>query len=327
MSNTGRLLLHGAEVDSVFELLGDGENDITYSVGWVLSNVNLFLRKFIEKVSDKKYSFKNVVVRLQEYGKYGKDKISFTDIELLIDNKLFCIIEAKKGWNLPTKYQLEKYRARFEDYPSHEHKLVVISECKKEYAKGELKEYRLGLPAEFISWQDIYDTIDKIYHRCGNHDKRLLGQLDSYFKKVITMQDKESNMVFCVALRSEKPKWSRLSYIDIVRKKRRYFYPVGSGWPKEPPNYIAFRYGGELQSIHHVDDYEIVTKMYKHLPVDKEEWEPFFLLKLGSPFRPNKQVKNGKIYPSQHLWCMLDTLFTCRTIRAARDLTDKRLSR
>lgn len=324
MSDMGKLLVRGVEVDSVFELLGNEENDITYSVGWVLSNVNLFLRKFIEKISDKKYSFDDVVVRLQEY---GKDK-SFTDIELLINNKLFCIIEAKKGWNLPTKSQLKKYRSRFEDYPSHEHKLVVISECKKEYAKGELKEYRLGLPVEFISWQDIYDIIDKTYPRCGNRDKRLLYQLDSYFKKVITMQDKESNMVYCVVLSSEKLKWSRLSYIDIVRGKRRYFYPVGyGGYPKEPPNYIAFRYGGELQSIHHVDGYEIVTKMYKHLPVDKEEWDPTFLLKLGPPFRPNKQVKNGKIWRNARLWCMLDTLFTCRTIRGARDLTKKRLSR
>jgi len=323
MSDMGKLLVHGHEVDSVFELLGYKENDITYSLGWVLSSVDLFLRKFIEKISDKKYSFDDVVVRLQEYGKVK----SFTDIELLINNKLFCIIETKKGWNLPTRSQLKKYRSRFEDEPSHEHKLVVISECKKEYAKEELKEYRLGIPVEFISWQDIYGIIDKTYPRCGNHDKRLLDQLDSYFKKVITMQDKESNMVFCVSLGSGTPKWSRLSWIDIVRKKRRYFYPVGSGWPKEPPNYIAFRYWGELQSIHHVDGYEIVTKMYKHLPVKKEEWDPTFLLKLGPPFRPDKQVKNGKIYPSQHLRCMLDTLFTCRTIREARDLTDKRLYR
>jgi hypothetical protein len=324
MSDTGKLLVRGAEVDSVFELLGYEENDLTYSIGWALSNVDIFLRKLIEKVSDKKYSFKDVAVRLQEYGKHG-DERSFTDIELLIDNKLFCIIEAKKGWNLPTEHQLKKYISRFEDYPSHEHKLVVISECKKEYAKGELKEYKVGLPVEFISWQDVYKIVGKIYPRCGYHDKKLLDQLDSYLKKVIAMQDKESNMVFCVSLGSGTPDWSRLSWIDIVEKKRRYFYPVGSGWPKEPPNYIAFRYRGELQSIHHVDRYEIVTKMYKHLPVDKDEWDPTFLLKLGPPFRPNKQVKNGKIYPSQHLWCMLDTLFTCHTIKEARDLTDKRM--
>jgi hypothetical protein len=71
-------------------------------------------------------------------------------------------------------------------------------------------------------------------------------------------------------------------------------------------------------------DYEIVIKMYEHLPVDKEEWPPHFLLTLGKPFKPAKEVKNGKIYPNQHLWFDLDTVFTCKTIQEARDLSQKR---
>lgn len=104
-----------------------------------------------------------------------------------------------------------------------------------------------------------------------------------------------------------------------------YFYPVGTGgWPKDPPNYIAFRYYGKLQSIHHVEDYEIITKMYEHLFVDKEEWEPMFLLKLGRPFRPAEEVKTGNIYKNGRIWLDLDTLFTSETIREAYDISKKR---
>ncbi|MCG2728873.1 MAG: hypothetical protein L6276_01100, partial [Acetobacterium sp.] len=46
-----------------------------------------------------------------------------------------------------------------------------------------------------------------------------------------------------------KPESFGLSWIDIVEKRNKYFHPMGmNGWPKEPPNYIAFRYYGKLQS-------------------------------------------------------------------------------
>jgi hypothetical protein len=64
--------------------------------------------------------------------------------------------------------------------------------------------------------------------------------------------------------------------------------------------------------------------MYEHLPVKKEEWEPTFLLKLGKPFKPAKEVKNGRIYAKQHLWFDIDAVFTCDTIFEARNLTQKR---
>jgi hypothetical protein len=99
----------------------------------------------------------------------------------------------------------------------------------------------------------------------------------------------------------------------------------GGGWPKDPPNYIAFRYDSKLQSIHRIDDYEVVTNMHKQITeIPNEEWEPHFLYKLGPAFRPANEVKTGKIYPNGRVWCMLDTLFTCDTISKARDISQKR---
>jgi hypothetical protein len=53
-----------------------------------------------------------------------------------------------------------------------------------------------------------------------------------------------------------------------------------------PPNYIAFRYGGQLRSINHVDDYVIATEMSDVLPVPPTLWDPHFVLTLGPAIRP-----------------------------------------
>jgi len=316
-----RLLLHGEDVQSIFDLLGYDENGLTYALGLTLSENKELLKMLINRISNENYRCEDCEVRLQEFGK--KDR-GFTDIELLIDNRLFVIVEAKIGWNLPAQEQLDKYTLRFDEYKPYSRLLVVISECQKEYAEREIRNLNLKVPIEYISWQETLSFIEQAYSISTSYQKRMLKHLEEYFKKVITMQDRNSNKVFCVALGSGKPEYSKLSWIDIVKKKRRYFYPVAKGWPTDPPNYIAFRYYGKLQSIHHVDDYEIVTKMYEHLPVKKEEWDPTFLLKLGKPFKPAREVKNGNIYPKQHLWFDLDTVFTCKTIQEARDLTQKR---
>lgn len=321
-----RIILHGEEITNLFDLLGKKENDLTYSLGWVLSKCSTFLKVFIKKITGKNFSHEDNVIRLQEFGK--KDK-GFTDIEIVVGDKLFCIIEAKIGWNLPTKAQLKRYISRFKEYKSFDNKLVVISECKKEYAKKELDKIGLNLPIEFISWQEVYTLIEKVYTRCGNYEKKLLNELETYLNGVITMRDTRSNMVYCVSLGQWAPEWSSISWIDIVEKKKRYFYPVGKGWPPDPPNYIAFRYDGKLQSIHHVESYEIVTTtLHSHIPeIKDEEYEPspLFLLKLGPSFKPKHEVKNGKIWPNGRYWCMLDALFTCKTIKRAVKLTKKRL--
>jgi len=44
-------------------------------------------------------------------------------------------------------------------------------------------------------------------------------------------------------------------------------------------------------------------------------------------FAPNREVRVGGIYPNGRVWCMLDTLFTSRTIARARDISKKRWER
>ena len=140
------------------------------------------------------------------------------------------------------------------------------------------------------------------------------------------MQNIDSNLVYVVSLGSGTPDGWNISWIDIVKRRLRYFHPMGgSGWPKDPPNYIAFRYFGKLQSIHHIEDYEVVINLHKKIrEIPNKERDPHFLYKLGPAFYPSNEVKTGNIYRNGRVWCMLDTLFTCDTISKARDVSNKR---
>ena len=144
---------------------------------------------------------------------------------------------------------------------------------------------------------------------------------------VITMQNRFTNWVYVVSLGSDIPEWSDISWIDIANKKLKYFYPFDhKSWPNEPPNYIAFRYYSKLQSIHHIERYQVAEEMHSNIPEIKAgAWEPHFLFDLGKPFRPDHDVPTGpRIKRANRVWVLLDTLFTSDTISDALTETEKR---
>jgi hypothetical protein len=164
--------------------------------------------------------------------------------------------------------------------------------------------------------------------------KRLLGELHRYLKGVMTMQDVTSNMVYVVSL-STKPiaGTSGLSTIEVLERLGRYFCPVGGtgpgGWPKEPPNHLGFRYHGRLQEIRHVEGYTVRLAPWEGIPelagrVAVPEHQQFDF-ELGPPIRPEHEVRTGNLFRAQRVWCALDLLLTCQTIREARDNTQERL--
>jgi hypothetical protein len=167
----------------------------------------------------------------------------------------------------------------------------------------------MDIPIKYLSWKDVAALVLISQKGASHREKHLLEELLEYLRGLITMQNQSSNWVFIVSLGSNTPDWSTISWIDVVEKKSLYFHPVGNGWPKEPPNYIAFRYNGQLQSIYHIESYEIVENINNHIPeMSPGIWEPHFLYKLGPAIKPNKTVKTGNIYRNGRVWCMFDTL-------------------
>ena len=190
----------------------------------------------------------------------------------------------------------------------------------------------VNIKVENISWRDIYNYSEKARINCSHTERRLLIELNKYLENIMTMQNRDSNLVYVVALNNDFPTpGATITHIDIVNKKHKYWHAIGGkgrgGRPKEPPNYIAFRYRGELQSIHHVESYEIFTDPHKIIKeVPSTDWgRPHFAYSLGKGFKPANVVKTGNIFANGSVWVMLDTLFTCKTISEARDVSKKRL--
>lgn len=328
LSMTTELLLHNRRVDSVFNLLGEKENDITFSVGWALSRSPSFLKEFLRSSAVwTRQVGSDTAIRLQTH----EPRKGITDIEIESADDFFLIVEAKRAWDLPSKAQLRTYLRRnsFSSSRARRKAIVVLSECTREYAKANLQvPSHPGSPVIPISWKSVYDCCLRARRRSSHTEKRLLHELATYLESIMTMQNKESNWVYVVALggTDRTPKKWQITFRDLVNEKRRYFHPLGqAGWPSEPPNYIAFRYHGRLQTIHHIESYAVFTnphKIFREIPTQK--WVQHIVYRLGPPISPGREVRTGKIFRNGRVWCMLDTLLTCNTISDARDLSKKR---
>jgi hypothetical protein len=314
------LFLHGRRIESVFELLGRKENDITFSVGYALSRSPGLLKVLVQRVFQDLSIPDDTDIRLQEHVSEG----GFTDIEIL-GHDLHIICEAKRGWSLPNLRQVELYAERIQRSRAANAAMVVMSECGSHYAKLHLPPAVKGFPVHHLSWPDIHQLATGAGR--SNAEKRLLHDLQRYLRSFISMQNVTSNLVYVVVLGGGTPEWSPYSWKQIVQEHHTYFHPVGgSGWPKEPPNYIAFRFDGRLQSIHHIDSWTITDERSEALPgLEPENWGPHFVYKLGNPIFPPRAVPNGSLYPNGRVWAMLDLLLTSDTISQARDRTRERM--
>jgi hypothetical protein len=323
------LYIFNDKVDSIFQLLGQNENDISYSVGYTFGTCHHFLQKFLQHINiNIPFQPGKIKIRLQTH---EKEK-GFTDFELLQEGEFHIIIEAKRGWTFPTRTQLDKYASRpsFKNSTARDKRIVVFNESIPAFTKTHFSITDIqSIPVEVISWKDI-QKLTKISISIGRDaENRLLRDLNIYLDKISSMQKIDSNWVYVVSLGGGIPaNWS-ISWQDIVNKHLKYFHPVGGGkggWPAEPPNYIAFRYGGQLQTIHHIEKYEVFTDpstLFDTIPT--VNWEPHYLYDLGPAIRPAHIVKSGKkIIRSLRVWAMLDLLLTSQTIQDARDKSNER---
>jgi len=323
------LFIYNQNIDSIFQLLGQKENDISYAVGFVFSRCDLFLRLFFQALGiDIPFEPNSIKIRLQQHEKSK----GFTDFEIIYEGKIHIIVEAKRGWNYPTDNQLDKYASRlgYLESKAAVKQIVVFNESTAAYSKTHFRSsLKTGEPVKVISWQKLSQIARNSLSTKTLNEKYLLNQLITYLDKISTMQKIDSNWVYVVSLGSAKPAQWSFNWQDVVNKHKKYFHPVGGGkggWPKEPPNYIAFRYNGKLQTIHHIDNYEVFTEPSEYFEeIPDKNWRPHYLYSLGEAIRPTKEVRTGKrVTRSMRVWAMLDLLLTSNTIGEARDESKKR---
>lgn len=136
-------MLHigNSEIKNTFDLLGVSENSITQAIAWALERSPNFLAMFLNRIGiniDGNNGKIGLVLQKYETGR------GITDLEISMPTKFHVVMEAKRGWILPDKQQLELY-ARRESFSSHKANIkimVSLSECSGEYAKQRLPKKR-----------------------------------------------------------------------------------------------------------------------------------------------------------------------------------------
>lgn len=314
------LLLRNRKVDSVFELIGGDENSLTFALGWCLQEVPALLRTIAASLGLATPDEQETSVLLQEFG----GKHGFTDIEIRDPGRQFWILEAKIGFLPPGQEQLKKYADRLnvrKDQGANPVLIVVAQSDRRDIMLQKAVPSSIdGIPVLVLSWGQLLRCCRQTHPKASNSGKRVLAQLELFIRKVLLVRDQESNWVYVVSINEDFWDVTGATFRAVVEQHGKYFHPAASGWPKTPPNYLAFRWHGQLQSIHHVESYKVVESMHGEFPeASKEQLDPYFLYTLGPAIKPAKTVCTGNIFRSGRIWAALDLLLTCETISEARD--------
>lgn len=319
-----KLVCANREVQTVFDLFGESENDMTFSLGWLLGNSAQFLQALLQDITGEKWAnAENCIVRLQT----GRVGYGITDVEIVLGSDLAIIFEAKRGPELPSIGQLELYaRAISARVAAKKKILVALTNATAAYASVALVPNIEGVPVLHRSWRQIKDMAENSAPRENSTNKMWLRHFVSYVGRLLQMETQYSNWTYVVSLAIGNPDGWQISWIDIVEKRYRYFYPIiGGGWPDPPPNYVGFRYHGKLQRISHVESYEIIADPHDVFPEAPNDTWKHYCLTLGPPIRPSRDIPVGPgIKYAARVWCMIDTLLTAETITEALVKTKKR---
>jgi hypothetical protein len=142
-----------AYVRSVFDLLGETENDMTFSLGWVLGISNCFLSRLLEDITGKSWAgVDDATVRLQT-GRVGH---GITDVEIELGSDLAIIIEAKRGPDLPSEEQLSRYAHALNiDFTAKKKYLVALTNATPGYASFALTPTIEGIPVLHRPWREM----------------------------------------------------------------------------------------------------------------------------------------------------------------------------
>ncbi len=322
------LTIHGVHPSNVFQLTRPDENSASCALGWVLEESLTYRKLVIEAVFGEILGVDNVVIALQQHGEDG----GYTDLEIQAGRQFHAILEAKRWWEVPSLEQFKRYQPRLVATSAERKRLISVSAADQTYALRRLPADLDGIGIVHLSWSDLKQLAKRAQSLASGFEEKLwLHQWILHLREFVSMERQTDNTVFVVALGSGPMVAGQThTWIDVVEKDKCYFHPVGDHWPVQPVNYMGFRYGGRLQSVHHVDSFEVVKNLaeYNHLWLKTDS--DYFVYHLGPPMRPpgEIEIKAGDIRQAAHVKCAIDTLLSgaFHTISDARDETQRRLA-
>jgi hypothetical protein len=318
------LTIRGSSSRSVFRLNGADENSATYALGWVLEKSPHFRCAMLSAWFDQDINVDDPVISLQRHGSDG----GYTDIEIQFGQRVHAIVEAKRWWDVPTEEQLRRYRPRLATAAAQLQRLVSISSADADFANRRLPRHVEEAEVVHQSWGDVRRIAQQARaESTGFEEKLWLSQLSDHLQEFVAVERVTDNTVYVVSLGvNPMAEGGTHTWIDVVEKDQCYFHPVGGGWPIQPPNYIGFRYHGKLQSVHHVDSFQVVEDLSTINPLWLKTDSHHFVYRLGPPMAPTTEVRTGNIFRNGRVYCAIDTLLSgaFKTVSDARDETKRR---
>src|SRR5262245_47470533 len=213
---------------------------MTYALGWALSQSPQFMAQLAETLTLPRAFSERVRLRLQEHQSLG----GYTDLEIDDPGQCHIILEAKRGFIVPSKEQLTKYAARLINAPDEPkvRLLVVLADSDRQniWLKRSIPEKIEGVTVTSISWHEFKKLAQRAAQSGTHAERHLLRHFVEYTAKATVMQNQTSNLVYVVSLSNDEGP-PGISFIDVVKKHSKYFHPIGGtggGWPFEPPNYL-----------------------------------------------------------------------------------------
>lgn len=307
------LTRYGNDVSSVFDLLGQNENDLTAALAFSLASspglLHLILRRL--NMPDDAQA---LALHLEK-----RDDLGRTDLEIDAGTHL-AVIEAKRGWLLPGETQLTKYVPRIKDHGTG--CLVSLSAASTEWARQVLPPAVGGIPVIHYPWNRLQQDLRDARTRARGQERAWLNEFSDYLRKAIKMRDPADSWTYCVALSNGRPGGGGTrTNRDFVTAERCYFHPHGwgSGWPKTPPNFLAFRWNNQVQQIRRVTSTEVIPDLQSRWPdIPKAEGtiRPHVLYHLGPPL-PGTPIPSGGKYRASRVWFVLDQLLVSQSLHDA----------
>lgn len=307
------LTRHGREMPSVFSLLGTDENDLTCALGWALSRSPGLLAALTGDL-DPAPPAPTTRIDLEVADRAGR-----TDLELRgTDHGV--IVEAKRGWALPTVAQLAAYAPRLHGLPVGH--LLTLSDCSPAWAALNLPDQVDGVRVTHLPWSRVLGHLGGVRRAAGGHERLWLDQLHTYLKEALRVIEVENSTVYCVAASQARPGGGGPhTFQEVVIDEGCYYYPYGwgHGWPPVPPNFLAFRWDNRVQRVQRVVDYEVVGALQDRWPTIPRAGgtdRPHMVCRLGPPLRM-EPLPAGRNFRATRVWVLLDQLFTEPTLVAA----------
>ena len=321
-------------IGNIFQLVGRDENAITTALAWSLKSSPTFFAAFVQQCSGYIGSLEGAQLHLQR----NERARGRTDLEIVVPGGVHLILEAKIGWEIPSGTQLHLYtgRSAFATGTAAVKKIVTMSEADAAFATHYLPSTIDGVPTHHISRRDVHRIATSVADSTkGMYQKNILRAFAEYLNNTMRPSNVSSNLAYVVSLSWAQagPMWPGTTFVDVVVRHSRYYHPMGGAgerWPAIPPNYLAFRYGGQLQSIRHVESFVVTRDLGDVAPgvlASFPQITPHFLYTLGPEIMPaGRIIKTGdNIQRAARVSAAIDLLLTSKTISEAWVKTKARL--